>query len=191
MTFAVEPVSYLVRRSLSLLVMLLFAVPAFASLSVRASGKAAVDIAIANEPLSAAVAALQPFLGRPVHLLLAADPSVTFRATHVTAEDALRTIVKSANLELADENGRLWIRDSREPTVALDVKDADVHEILKSMQQQCGIRNLMIDPQVRGTGTFLFRDVPCRIAFDVVLRSLGLSSTEYDNSVVAVSIRTR
>ena len=34
--------------------------------------------------------------------------------------------------------------------------------ILKNMQKQCGVKNLMIDPQVKGTGTFRFREVPCR-----------------------------
>ena len=31
-------------------------------------------------------------------------------------------------------------------TVTLDVKDAEVRDILKSMQRQCGIKNLAIDP---------------------------------------------
>ena len=37
-------------------------------------------------------------------------------------------------------------------TVTLDVKDEDVRDILKSMQKQCGIKNLAIDPQVAGRG---------------------------------------
>src|SRR3954465_6319042 len=32
--------------------------------------------------------------------------------------------------------------------VTLDVKDADVHVVLKSIQKQCAIRNLVIDPSV-------------------------------------------
>lgn len=69
--------------------------------------------------------------------------------------------------------------------VTLDVKDEDVHVILKSMQQQCAIKNLVIDPDVSGKGTFYFKDVPCRTAFDVVLRTMRLAA-EYSDDVVAV-----
>jgi type II secretory pathway component HofQ len=60
-------------------------------------------------------------------------------------------------------------------TVSLDVKDADVRVVLKSMQQQCGIRNLLIDKEVQGEATLLFRDVPCATAFKVVFRQFGLT----------------
>jgi len=69
--------------------------------------------------------------------------------------------------------------------VTLDVKDEDIHVILKSMQAQCAVRNLVVDPGVSGKGTFYFHDVPCRTAFDVVLRTMGLAA-EYSDGVVAV-----
>ena len=72
------------------------------------------------------------------------------------------------------------------PVVTIDVKDAEVVVILKEMQKQCGIRNLMIDPNVQGKGTFYFHDVPCAQAWRVVLRSLGLDSVTYSSSVVTV-----
>ncbi len=63
------------------------------------------------------------------------------------------------------------------PTVTLDVKDAEPRVVLKDMQKQCGIKNLIIDPDVPKTAaTFDFRDVPCDTAFRVVLRTYGLSS---------------
>jgi len=73
--------------------------------------------------------------------------------------------------------------------VTLDVKDADVHDVLKSIQKQCGIRNLIIDPGVTGSGTFLFHNVPCKTALDIVLRVNGLAATSDSGSVVAVRPR--
>ena len=73
--------------------------------------------------------------------------------------------------------------------VTLDVKDADVHVVLSSIRKQCGIRNLVIDPGVTGSGTFLFHDVPCRAALDTVLRMNGLAVKTYSSSVVAVGRR--
>ncbi|HEX3579885.1 MAG TPA: hypothetical protein VHY33_15085 [Thermoanaerobaculia bacterium] len=73
--------------------------------------------------------------------------------------------------------------------VTLDVKDADVHVVLKSIQKQCGIHNLVIDPGVTGSGTFLFHNVPCDVALDTVLRVNGLAARTYSSSVVAVAPR--
>ena len=61
-------------------------------------------------------------------------------------------------------------------TVTLDVKDAEPRVVLKAMQKQCGIKNLIIDPDVPKTAaTFYFREVPCDTAFRVVLRTYGLA----------------
>ena len=62
------------------------------------------------------------------------------------------------------------------PTVTLDVKDADVRDILASMKTQCRIKNMVIDPDVKGSGaTLKFRDVPCDTAFRIVFRQFGLT----------------
>ena len=62
-------------------------------------------------------------------------------------------------------------------TVTLDVKDAEARVVLKEMQKQCGIKNMIIDPDVPKTAaSFFFREVPCDAAFRVVLRTYGLSS---------------
>jgi type II secretory pathway component GspD/PulD (secretin) len=74
-------------------------------------------------------------------------------------------------------------------SVTLDVKDEDVRDILKSMQKQCAIKNLAIDPQVQGKGTFYLRDMSCARAFDVVLRTFGLRAVNYSTSLTAVERR--
>ena len=62
-------------------------------------------------------------------------------------------------------------------TVTLDVKDAEPRVVLKEMQKQCGIRNVIIDPDVpNNAATFYFRQVPCETAFRVVLRTYGLTT---------------
>jgi hypothetical protein len=75
------------------------------------------------------------------------------------------------------------------PTVTLDVKDEDVRVILKSMQKQCGIRNLLIDKEVSGAGMVYFRDVPCTTAFRVVFRQFGLAG-QVDRTIVTVERRS-
>lgn len=74
-------------------------------------------------------------------------------------------------------------------TVTLNVKDGDARVILESMQKQCGIKNLIIDPEVKASGTFFFRDLPCHQAFPVVLKTMGLAGKVYANSIVTVEPR--
>ena len=82
-------------------------------------------------------------------------------------------------------------RAPQPPTVSLDVKDEDVVVILKSMQKQCGIKNLIIDKEVQGKGTFIFHDLPCERAFDTVFRTMSLRAKVYSNDVINVSPRSK
>lgn len=63
-----------------------------------------------------------------------------------------------------------------EPRVTLDVKDMEVRPLLKNVQKQCGIKNLIVDPDVTGSGTFYFSDVPCSDAIPAILKTLGLAA---------------
>ncbi|HVE72985.1 MAG TPA: hypothetical protein VNI54_16585 [Thermoanaerobaculia bacterium] len=64
-------------------------------------------------------------------------------------------------------------------TVTLDVKDGEARDVLASMKKQCGIRNMIIDPDVpRTTATFYFNQVPCETAFRIVLRTYGLTTQD-------------
>ncbi|HSP35379.1 MAG TPA: hypothetical protein VLU46_13780 [Thermoanaerobaculia bacterium] len=173
---------------MTVFLLLLVSSPAFASISVRRSTYAAkkVDVYIVREKLTDALCALEMYLPKRVETLIGEDPVVTYRAKEVAPEAALRGIVKAAKIELVEEEERYWVHNAGELSVNLDVKDGEARDILKSMQRQCGIRNLMIDPEVKGTGTFLFTDIPCRQAFDVVLRTFGLAAQTYSNSVIRV-----
>lgn len=75
---------------------------------------------------------------------------------------------------------------ANEPTVTIDVKDEEVRAILSSMQKQCAVKNLVIDPDVQARGTFFFRNLPCSTAFRTVMTSLGLRAEIASNSLIAV-----
>ena len=85
----------------------------------------------------------------------------------------------------------LLARAPETKTVDLDVKDEDVIVILKSMQKQCGIKNLVIDKEVQGKGTFIFHDLQCERAFDTVFRTMSLRAKVYSNDVINVSPRSK
>ena len=76
-------------------------------------------------------------------------------------------------------------------SVTLDVKDEDVVVILRSMQKQCAIKNLVIDKEVQGKGTFIFRELECGRAFDTVFRTMDLRARSYGNDVIDVSPRSK
>ena len=79
-----------------------------------------------------------------------------------------------------------------ERTVTLDVKDADVREVLQSLKTQCAIKNMIIDKEVpSSSATFYLRDVPCETAFKVVFRTFDLAAEPIENSVLRVSPGSR
>ena len=98
----------------------------------------------------------------------------------------MKVVLLAAVLALAPLIARA---EEKEATVDLDVKDEDIRVILKSMKEQCGIKNLLIDKEVGGKAMFYFRDVPCSQAFDIVARTMGLAYSIEPNSVV--DVRTR
>jgi hypothetical protein len=174
----------------ALAALLLLATPAFASLSVkRAEKPKTIDVVIVDEPLSAAVRAIAAQTTRRVQLLVSDDPRITYTAKQIAPEAALRAVAEIAGVKLTINRDQYWIQNAPESTVTLDVKDQDIRVILKDMQKQCRIKNLVIDPQVSGTGTFLFENLACRTAFHVVLRTAGLGYVDYGNSVMSVERR--
>jgi type II secretory pathway component GspD/PulD (secretin) len=76
-----------------------------------------------------------------------------------------------------------------EKTVTLDVKNAEVRDILQSLKQQCGVKNMVIDPDVKGEGArIIFKEVPCSTAFRVVLRQFNLAG-QFDTTITTVEPR--
>jgi type II secretory pathway component HofQ len=75
-----------------------------------------------------------------------------------------------------------------ENKVTLDVKDADVRDVLQSLKTQCAIKNMIIDKEVpASSATFYLHDVPCETAFKVVFRTFDLAAEPIENSVLRVS----
>lgn len=148
--------------------------------------------AISLEARSASIAAianaLSLHLDRPV-ISRATEQRVTMTVRNVTARAALEALATGHGLAIETRREAYVLSDRAEKTVTLDVKDAEAGDILRNVQRQCGIRNLMIDPDVRGSGTFLFRDVPCGVAIDTILESLGLAGEVEMNSILHVEAR--
>jgi type II secretory pathway component GspD/PulD (secretin) len=177
------------KRALVAFVLAVAALPAAAIVSVRHMDAGKFTIVVRDEPLSVVVDEIAPLLSQRVRIATGEDPIVSVREERATPLAALQAVVRAASLQLADEHGVWVIQNPAEPRVMLDVKDADVREILRSMQKQCEIKNLVIDPKVEGQGTFVLRSVPCRTAFDVVTRTMSLKLVTYENNVVEVTPR--
>ncbi|HEY5611249.1 MAG TPA: hypothetical protein VIL97_08575 [Thermoanaerobaculia bacterium] len=151
--------------------------------------KAMIDVRAENASLIALVKALELHLGVPVRLEMSGDLLVTFSATRISPWDALAAVARSSGLAIDDRKDHLAVRLASEPTVTMDVKDMEVREIFQIVKTQCGVRNLIVDPNVQGKGTFLFHGVPCSAAFKTILNSLGLEGEAEPNSVVLVDPR--
>lgn len=155
----------------------------------RKSGRALYRFSSVKAPLHVVASELARTTNRRITVDTAArNAVVTVVATDATEDRMLEAIASQARVWVVRRGDVVRFLAS-EPTATVDVKDEDVRVILKSMQEQCGIRNLVIDPNVAGKGTFLFRDVPCRQAFSVVLSTFGLSGDFSGTTVATVSTR--
>lgn len=146
-----------------------------------------VDVEARKARLSRVLDALEMRLGVPV-TLAAPDVLIDFEAKRLQPEQALVLLAANAGLEASAAAGGWVVRDPDEPTVTLDVSDEEVRIILASLKKQCGIRNVMIDPNVAGRGTFLFHDVPCSVALKTIFASLGLA---YEAHPTVIRVKER
>lgn len=68
-------------------------------------------------------------------------------------------------------------------TVTLDVKNADLLDVLKILAEQSG-QNIIADQSVKGTTTVDLHDVPLKQALDLVVRTNGLDYRQVGNVYV-------
>jgi type II secretory pathway component GspD/PulD (secretin) len=155
----------------------------------RAMGdRGRLDVSIVDAPLAEAVHVLEIYLGRFVAIDMKKAPRVTVLANGVSPEEALQLVADVARARLTRGHD-YRLSDPEEWTASLDVKDEKVRDVLKSLQKQCGVKNLIVDPDVQGEATFLFREVPCHTAFQTVFNVFGLGVFTDTPSVLAVGKR--
>jgi type II secretory pathway component GspD/PulD (secretin) len=163
---------------------------AHAAVTVRPSSRTRgrIDIVATHAPLAEVTRALERYLAQPVTVDAVGERLVTYAANDIAPSQALTGVAAAAHAVIDRSHG-LALREAGEPTVTLDVKDEDIRIILESVQRQCGIRNLIIDPDVAGSGTFLFDRVPCHTAMNNILTTMGLRRYTDDDTVTAVGHR--
>lgn len=151
------------------------------------SARGKIDVEVVKGSAHAALRSIELHLGRRIAIATPSDARVVYRGIGVDPLAAASGVAAAASFRLVEHDGMLVVVDPAEPTLTIDVKDADLRTILAAVREQCGIRNVITDPGVEGRGTFLIRDVPCTAAVGTILRSLGLSARLEPNSVLIVS----
>jgi hypothetical protein len=145
-----------------------------------------VELTLERASFRHAAGVLALRIGVPV-VVEAGDRAISRRIARATPEEALADLVRSEGLVAFREKGVVVIRErGLEPVVTIDVKDGEIASILREVATQCGIRNLVLDRDVQGTGTFLFQDVPCEAAFRAIFASMGLTADRELNSLIHV-----
>ncbi len=131
------------------------------------------------------VSAVQLHVDHRIVLRFEGDRLVRLTARDITPAEIVRRSARLSGLHVSEIAGSMMLTDPLEPVLHLDVKNASVRDILRSVKKQCGIRNLIIDQEVSGQGTFLFTGVPCGEGLRVILASLGLAA-EVETGLVRV-----
>jgi|SRR5688572_22960408 len=180
------------RKPLLFLLTVLVCLPLYATSSVLkvrrvSSTDRRLNVVVENARLSAVIKALELHLSQPVVVDKAAERIISYRASGILPERLLQILVRESGLAMESRGDWLVVSDPTEPTLTLDVKDVELTIIMEAVKEQCGIRNLMIDAEVRkARGTFLFNEVPCTMALKTIFNSLGLAAQVEPNSVLNV-----
>jgi type IV pilus assembly protein PilQ len=72
-----------------------------------------------------------------------------------------------------------------ERTVSLEVKDADIIDVLR-MLSRLGNVNIIASPEVKGTITMRFENVPFSVAFSAILKAVECNAVEINEGVIMV-----
>lgn len=162
--------------------------PAMTIVADSSSGRRVYTMTVINMPVSEAARRLSTELKQKIEVEAGIATPVSLIVRDATEERLLEQLAERAGLRVVRTAGAIRLQRD-EATVTIDVKDANVRDVLERMRRQCGIRNLVIDPDVRGTGTFLFHAVPCSEAFRAVLATQGLAAEFSGTAVATVSTR--
>ncbi len=163
-----------------------------ASLSIdswRSRGVVRYSLDVRHETLGRVAAGLQRRTGLAIRVTENPQQVVSLRVRDGSATELVRYLAAAAGRGYSIRGGGGTIDGRAEPRVDLDVKDADVHEVLDVLRLQCGIRNLVLDPGVEGRATFLFESVPCRTALAAVLRTYSLTTQGEAGEIVSIGGR--
>jgi type IV pilus assembly protein PilQ len=106
-----------------------------------------------------------------VLLLASAAASGQTRSTGRAARSRKPTPTPARPTLRYDSSRAAESRWAGEP-ISLDVKDADLRDILHTFSELTGL-NMVIDPDVRGAVTVRLQDVPWDQALDLILRTNG------------------
>jgi type IV pilus assembly protein PilQ len=138
-----------------------------------------------TEDVFAAISPVPPVKSRPAENFVISSPAPQTppAAAVPETENALdaqsAATIMSASRTLSPEE-RVY---SGEP-IDLTLKDADIRDVLRTFAQLTGL-NIAIDPQVRGTVTVEFQDVPWDQALELILKQNGLAF-DLDGNVMRI-----
>ncbi|MHB0969273.1 MAG: type IV pilus secretin PilQ [Thermoanaerobaculia bacterium] len=143
---------------------------------------------VVTEDVFAAISPVPPAKNKPAANVVISSPSPqtppeTTTSTESPTENALAAqeaaAIMSASRTLSPEE-RVY---SGEP-IDLTLKDADIRDVLRTFAQLTGL-NIAIDPQVKGTVTVEFQDVPWDQALELILKQNGLAF-DLDGNVMRI-----
>ena len=140
-----------------------------------------LEVTVSQASVRELLARIAVHTSEPIAIRFAGDRKIDLRLHKVSPGKAIERIALAAGLRVSRTGDAIVLTDPSEPVLNLDVKNADVRAVFDAVKSQCGIANMMIDREVSGEGTFLFRDVPCSEGIRIILSSLGLDAETYPN----------
>ena len=146
--------------------------------SIVFTQRAVPGAAPAPEPVAAAVAAPMP--GAPP----VRKPSTSAARSAAAASPSPLPVVTSDAPEAGPVAKKLYYGQP----ISLDLKDADVHNVIRLLADVSGL-NIVATDDVKGTMTLRLNDIPWDQALDIILQTQNLESVQEGNVVRISTVR--
>ncbi len=166
----------------ALLVLLGLCVPPAAAQTIGLDSR--VSLRVEGRALSEVVQYLREQSGANVVVMEGGDEIVSLELTDVPWRDALDLASEAAGC-VVEERAAGVLAVTRPKRVSIETQGTDIREVI-DLVAKLGGANIVVAPEVTGTLSVRFKDVPWRDALDVAVKTLGYVVVEERRGVLRV-----
>jgi type II secretory pathway component GspD/PulD (secretin) len=152
--------------------------------SFRPSVARSVTLDVRERNLADVIAEIRERAEVNVVLAPGVDEKVTLRLVDVPWKKALELAAEQAGCVLV-EDGPNIIRVEKPPRVTFYFENTDVKKVVDAIAKVSGA-NIIVGPEVQGSVSMRFNDVPWRKALDSIVKTLGFTVVEESASILRV-----
>jgi type IV pilus secretin PilQ/predicted competence protein len=152
--------------------------------SFRASSARSVTLDVRERNLADVISEIRERAEVNIVLAPGVDEKVTLRLVDVPWKKALELAAEQAGCVVIEDGPNL-LRVEKPPRVTFYFENTDVKKVVDAIAKVSGA-NIIVAPEVQGSVSMRFNDVPWRKALDSIVKTLGFTVVEESANILRV-----